>query len=168
MILPLELVLARLPVVAERAVVTGVGAGRGPGAHGRAEALAHATEVGGHVGQPDRDALAGAEDDVGQIGRELLRVRQGLAVEGELQRVLGPRMPRQLGVEHLVAPVAERGGAIDALQEVRDAPPALREEDGLVDVVGARPHRLRGAAGPVLEVARRVQPHLDHLAAGGP
>ncbi len=89
-VLPLELVLARLAVVAERAVMAGVGAGHGPSAHGRAEAPAHATEVCGHVGQPDRDALTSSEDDVGQIWRQLLRVRQGAAVEGELQRVLGP------------------------------------------------------------------------------
>ena len=157
-ILPLEPVLARLPEVAERAVMARVGTRRGPARHGRAEALAHAPEVGGHVGQADRDALAGAEDDVGQVGREPLCLREGLAVEGELERVLRSWMPRQLRVEHLVAPVAERGGPLDPLQEVRDPAPALREEDGLVDVVGARPHRLHGAPGPFLEVARGAQP----------
>ena len=123
-ILPLELVLARLPVVAERAVVARVGAGRGPGRHGRAEALAHPPEVRRHVGQADRDALAGAEDDVGQVGGELLRVRERLAIEGELERVLRPRMPGQLRVQHLVAPGPQRGGPLDPLQEIRDPAPA--------------------------------------------
>ena len=165
MVLALQPVLAEPPEVAERAVVARIGAGRGPGGHRGPEALAHPAEVGGHVGEADGDALAGPEDDVREVGREVLGLFERLAVEGELERVLRTGMPRQLRVQHLVAPGAERRGPVDPLQEVRDSPPALREEHGLVDVVRAPPHRLRGAARAGLEVAPGAQTHLDDGAA---
>ena len=72
----------------------------------------------------------------------------------ELQRVRRTRMSGQLRIQHLVAPVAQGGGQVDPLQEVRDPAPAAREEDRLVDVADTRSHRLCCAPGPGLASSR--------------
>jgi hypothetical protein len=166
-ILALQAVIAERPEVAERAVVAGIGTRLGPGRHHGAEALANAPVVGRHVGEADGHTLPRPQHDISEIGRYLLDLLDGLAIEGELQRVLRPRMPRQLRIQDLVAPVAQHGGPVHALQEVRDPAPAAREEDGLIDVVGACAHGVGGAPGCCLEVAGGAQVHLDHRAAGG-
>src|SRR6266511_1265794 len=131
------------------------------------EAPAHTAIVGGDVREPDPEALPGAEDDVGEVGLEPLDAPERLAVEAELERVLGPRMPGQLRVEHLVAPATECGRPLDPLEKVRDPAPAIRHEDGLVDVRRAGPHRLLGRPSRGLPVASLAQPDLDHHVAAG-
>ncbi len=68
-----------------------------------------------------------------------------VVVEEQLEDVLGPRLAAELGVGHLVAPVAEIGRLpVDADQEVRVADPALVHEAPLVDDLLPGAHRREG------------------------
>ncbi len=74
-------------------------------------------------------------------------------------------MPGQLRVQDLVAPGAQRGRTLDALEEVRDPPPPVRQEGGLIDVLGAVADRLHGRPGRRREVPPLAEPDLGHRVA---
>ena len=84
---------------------------------------------------------------------EPLDSRDLLAVEAELEDVGGLGVAGELGVERLVAPCAERGGRLDAHQEVGLPAPPVAREDTLVDDVDALFHGRDGLAGGALPVA---------------
>jgi hypothetical protein len=48
-----------------------------------------------------------------------------VTIKTELEGVLGPRMAGKLGIEHLVAPVTQRRGSIDALKKIGNTVPAV-------------------------------------------
>ena len=79
--------------------------------------------------------------------------RELLVVEAELEDVGRLRVPRELRVERLVAPRAERRRRLDAQQEVGDPAPAAVDEDALVDDVGAAAERLLGRGDALVPVA---------------
>ncbi len=106
------------------------------------EALAHAPVVGTEVDGPERLALARAEQHVHPLRLAPLDARDLLGVEAELEDVRRLRVPRELRVGDLVAPRAEVGRRVDALEEVREPAPAAVEQDGLVDDVDAGAHRV--------------------------
>jgi len=61
-----------------------------------------------------------------------------------LERVLGPRMAGELGIEDLITPFPERRGPVDALQEIGDPMPVVAQENGLIDIFRAATHRRCG------------------------
>src|SRR3989304_4526473 len=123
--------------IAQRAIFARVRGGVGPSRDRSFEASPEAAVIGRDVREPDGNALAGPEDEVGRLGLEPPDLPEGVAVERELQGVFGPRMPGQLRVQDLVAPGAPRRGTLDPLEEVRDPPPPVRQEDGLIEVGAA-------------------------------
>ena len=82
-----------------------------------------------------------AGDHPGAHRLEALRTGDQPRVEGELHQELGLRAARQLGIEHLVVPVAERGRTGYAAQEVGMPDQLAVAKGGLVDDVDARAHR---------------------------
>jgi len=162
-------VAVTLPVT-QLAVLDGVGVGA-VGARGEhtLEAALDAAVVGGEVGETEAFARVRPEDDVDLIRLRVLLGGQQLRVEAELEQEVRLDAARELGVGHLVAPVAERGALGAALEEVGVAAPALTvEEDGLVDDLGAGLHRLAGALGAALQpVEARLALDLHDLASGG-
>ena len=153
MVIALPLRLAELLEVAERAMRDGHRVGVEPGLDRGDEPIADAAVVGGEVVEPERVALAGAEHDVHQLGLAPLDAGDLLAVEAELEDVTRLRVPRELGVRDLVA------AAGLPLEKVGVAGPAGGiEEDGLVDDLGAVPHRLLSTRGGGLGVPFAVGP----------
>ena len=75
---------------------------------------------------------------------------------------------RELGVGHLVAPGAERRGALHAHEEVGVAAPGRRQHDSLVDDVHPAAHRVERSLGGGPEPVGRAAVELDllHLEAG--
>ena len=73
-----------------------------------------------------------------RLGIEALSPPDRLAVDGELEDVVGQRLAAaQLGVDGLVAPQAEPGCPRDSLQEVGPPAPTVGHEGSLVDDLGA-------------------------------
>ena len=95
---------------------------------------------------------APTEGDVHQLRLGPLDPGQLLDVGADLEQRRRLDVARQLGVDDLVAPLAEGAGAINAQEEVGQPEPPPVEERGLVDHVVAPPDRLlrRGS--------RRTQP----------
>jgi hypothetical protein len=79
-----------------------------------------------------------------------------LRVEAELNQVPGPRVPRELGVQRLVAPVRL------PLEKVREPAPAAVREDGLVDDVRLLRNGSSRCTRSAIEVAILAQANLDH------
>jgi hypothetical protein len=118
-----------------------------PGFDGGEEARADSAVIGGELGGPKRLALAGAENDVEELGLAPLDASDLLCVEAELEDVGRLRVPSELRVGDVVAPRAEARGRVDALEKVGDPAPAVVLEAGLVDHLGACAHRLLGRGG---------------------
>lgn len=110
-----------------------------------------------------RAPLADAEEHVHLLGGDTLELADRLAVEAELHHVGRLLGSRKLGVHRLVAPGAERGRAIDSLEEVGPAAPVAVHERCLVDDLGAGAHGLHGRACPGLEVPGVRRDDLDDL-----
>jgi hypothetical protein len=72
---------------------------------------------------------------------DALELGEPLAVEAQLQHVRGLRVPSELRVERLVRPCAEGRRRLDSDEEVGEPAPPVARQRGLVDDVGARPHR---------------------------
>src|SRR5207245_1204010 len=72
--------------------------------------------------------------------------------------LLGPRAPRDLRVDGLVAPVRR------PLDEIREPTPVSVDEDGLIDDRRVGAHRLLGPARGTVPV--EVRPELDLLDVG--
>src|SRR5215211_3416983 len=147
------LLLAAREEVADRAVVDRQRVRRRLRRDELEEPRPRAPEVGVEVSRPERLALPRPEHEVHLGGFGALEARDLRAVEAELQQVRRLRPPRELRVGDLVAPVAERGRRVDALEEVGEpAPPVGRDQDALVDHLGAGTHRLLGLARGALEI----------------
>ncbi len=116
-------------------------------------------ELGAALGEELVDAgrvgveVVGGEGRIGVVAEEqphprrppALEAGEVVVVEEQLEDVLGPRLAAELGVGHLVAPVAEiRRFPVDADQEVRVADPALVHEAALVDDLLPGAHRGEG------------------------
>ena len=71
------------------------------------------------------------------LGLDALDAGDCVGVGAELEDGRGLHRAGELGVGHLVGPVAEVARAVDPLEEVGVARPAAVDEDGLVDDVGA-------------------------------
>ncbi len=162
MILALPACFALRQEGADLAVIAAVRRGFRAAVDRGLEPPSHAAIVCGHVREPDPEALPRAEDDVGGLGLETLHAPERLTVEAELEPVLGLRAPGQLRVEHDVAPGTERRGRVHTLEKIRDSAPRAVQENGLVDVLRAAPHRIFGCPRRGLPVARLAQSHLDH------
>ena len=153
-------VVDRVPVrvaerleVADAALRAGERLGPGRRADELLEPLADAPVVRAELARRERLLRLVAEQHVDVRRLEPLDPRDLLAVEAELEDVGGLRVAGELGVERLVAPRAERGGRLDAHQEVGLPAPAVAREDALVDDVDAFFHGLDGLAGGALPVA---------------
>src|SRR5262249_6192975 len=85
--------------------------------------------------------------------------------EAELQDVRWLLGARELRVDRLVTPRAERGRPLDSLQEIGSATPIVVDERRLVDHLGAGAHRLNRRSRPGLEVPRIRRPDVDDVAA---
>ena len=156
--------------VAQLAVLDGVGVGAVRArSEGALEPALDAAVVSGEV--TETEALAGmrAEDDVDLIRLRALLGCEQLGVEAELEQEVRLDPPCELGVSHLVAPLAERRWLGHALEEVGVAAPAIAiEKDRLVDDLGSAPHRLARALGAALQpVEARLALDLNDLAPGG-
>src|SRR2546425_12830095 len=156
--------LAHLAELAQRAVLDAVRF-RGTSPPERSlEPTANAAVVGRVIGVAERAPLAYAEQHVHRLRRRPLNRGDPLAVEAELQHVRRLLGARELGVDRLVAPCAERRPALHALEEVGTPAPVTLDERRLVDDLGARPHGLdRGARGR-LEVPGVRRRRIDDLA----
>ena len=128
----------------------GVRAGRGgagrSGAHRGLEAGPQRPVVGRVVGETERAAgtVAGAHVDVlGRAALDLLHLRR---IRAELQQRRRLHAAGQLGVGDLVGPGAERARGIDPLDEVGVADPAVVQERGLEDHLGAGAHGVGSGA----------------------
>jgi len=86
--------------------------------------------------------------DVHVLGEHALHLAEQLAVETELEDRARPGLARELGVERLVGPVAERARARDLAQHVGAPDPAPARERRLGDHLGAGEHRLERALEP--------------------
>ena len=139
--------------VADAALRAGERLGLGRRADELLEPLADAAVVRAELARRERLLRLVPEQHVDVRRLEPLDPRDLLAVEAELEDVGGLRVAGELGVERLVAPRAERGGRLDAHQEVGLPAPAVAREDALVDDVDAVPHRLDGLARGALPVA---------------
>ena len=153
-------VVDRVPVrvaerleVADAALRAGERLGLGRCADELLEPLADAPVVRAELARRERLLRLVPEQHVDVRRLEPLDPRDLLAVEAELEDVGGLRVAGELGVERLVAPRAERGGRLDAHQEVGLPAPAVAREDALVDDVDAVLHRLDGLARGALPVA---------------
>ena len=148
---------------ADRAVIDGLGVGaRYAGLEVGEQPPAQPAVVGRELGEAEAVLLAGAEDDVDQLGLGALGAGEELAVETELEDEVGLRAAGELGVGDLVAPGAELGGALDPEEEVGVASQPVREEGRLEDHLGAGAHRLDRLLGSFLDGAVLVD--LDHTA----
>ena len=92
--------------------------------------------------------------------RDTLYCPNPLTVETELQDVGGLRVPRELRVQRLVAPRAERRRRLDAHQEVSHPTPPLPDECSLEDDIHTGAHRLHCLAGGALPVEVGLERHL--------
>src|SRR4051812_8455304 len=116
--------IAALCPPAERAVGHGVRVGAPEPALELINVVAlHTPVVGGEVREREALALTGAEHDVNALGWRALDPGEQLGVDAELHDEVRLRRPGQLCVYRLVAPVAELGRRLDALEEVRMATP---------------------------------------------
>jgi hypothetical protein len=145
--------VAVLLPVAQLTVLDGMGIGAvGVRGEHALEAALHAAVVGGEVGETEALARVRAENDVDPLRHRTLLCGEQLGVETELEQEIGLHPPRELRVGHLIAPLAQRRPLREALQEVGVTAPALAvEEDGLVDNLGALPHRCAGALGTAFQ-----------------
>ena len=114
--------------------------------------------IGGVVRKPKGRAGAVPQFDVCELGRCALNFGQQIRIKHQLQHMLGVWPPLQLGVGHLVAERAKRGGSIDALQEIRPAAPVTGQERALKYHI--RTHGQRGA-GRFSVVAKSAALDLD-------
>src|SRR2546422_2526961 len=154
--------------LAERAVLDRVWLRRVALGERRHEATAHPAIVGRVVVAAQRSTLADSQQDVHGLGRHALDGLDGFAVETELEHVRRLLGPRQLGVDRLVTPGAERRQTLDSLQEIRAASPVAPNEGRLVDDLDAGAHGLDGRSCPGLEVPNVSGPDVDDLAAFAP
>jgi uncharacterized protein with von Willebrand factor type A (vWA) domain len=86
-------------------------------------------------------------------GGEALGVFQHLRVDAELDDVFRLGVARELGIEHLVAEVAEGRWRIDLDQKIRIPAPTAELQNGLVDDVGAGMERLLRHLEPLFDLA---------------
>src|SRR5690242_18087788 len=97
------------------------------------KAILQAAKVSRHMGEPDRKASLGSEHYIGALRRPTLDKPKRVAIKTELERVFGPRMASEFGIEHLIAPTAQCGGPINAFEKVGNAMPAIGEKDRLIN-----------------------------------
>jgi hypothetical protein len=100
-------------------------------------------DVVAHVGDTERmlGARCVAGDHPGAHRLDARHAGEQPRIERELNEEAGPRAARELGVEHIVVPIAECGGAGHAAQEIGMPQERVVAQGGLVDDVDAGAHR---------------------------
>lgn len=100
--------------------------------------------IGGHLVEPDRESGPVTEFEMRVFGGSALHVGEHVAVEAQLQHVLGIRSALELGIDYLVGPVSQGRWDVDLFQEIRIASPCSVQHRTLEDHVCAGAHRRHG------------------------
>lgn len=164
-VVPPAALVARSEPVAHRAVLDGLGVRRSVWISERVREIpadeAEVWEV-----RPDAERLAApaaTEHEVRRVRHQLLRPRQKIGVEAELDQRAGFRLARELRVDNLVRPGPERARPLHADEEVREPCPFPVRERGLVHSWSARAERRERGGNAVGRRAVRDLHDVDPL-----